>query len=80
MQKIINALAVASFVGTAGIIGTGAVVYFQRDNIVKGLKDKAASLVTTAVMEALPLAVDGGLPEIPSSTGGAIPNLSIPGL
>ena len=56
MQKVINALAVISFVGTTSIIGAGTVLYLQRDSIVEGLKEKAAGLVTTAVMEALPLA------------------------
>ena len=33
MQKVINVLAVLSFVGTAGIIGGGTVVYLRRDAI-----------------------------------------------
>ena len=78
MQKVINALAVISFVGTTSIIGAGAVVYLQRDSIVEGLKERAAGLVTTAVMEALPLALDGGIPEIPEATGGAVPLPVVP--
>ena len=38
MQKVINVLAVLSFVGTAGIIGGGTVVYLRRDAIADELK------------------------------------------
>lgn len=78
MQKVINALAVISFVGTTSIIGAGAVLYLQRDSIVEGLKERAAGLVTTAVMEALPLALDGGIPELPEATGEAVPLPVVP--
>jgi len=54
------------------------VLYLQRDSIVEGLKERAAGLVTTAVMEALPLALDGGIPEIPEATGGAVPLPVVP--
>ena len=33
MQKVFNALAVLSFLGTASIIGGGAYVYMQREAI-----------------------------------------------
>ena len=33
MQKVINVLAVLSFLGTVGIIGGGAFVYLRRDAI-----------------------------------------------
>ena len=78
MQKVINALAVISFIGTTSIIGAGTVVYLQRDSIAERLKERAAGLVTTAVMEALPLALDSGIPEIPEATGGAVPLPVVP--
>ena len=37
MQKIINVLAVLSFLGVAGIIGGGTYVYVSRDAIVEVL-------------------------------------------
>ena len=36
MQKVINVLAVLSFVGTAGIIGGGYYLYTQKDPIIEG--------------------------------------------
>ena len=46
MQKVINVLAVLSFVGTAGIIGGGAVVYLRRDAIVEQVKEGVAAAAT----------------------------------
>ena len=39
MQKVINVLAVLSFLGTAGIIGGGTVVYLRRDAIAERVKE-----------------------------------------
>ena len=40
MQKVINILAVVSFVGVTGIIGGGATVYLRRDTIIEDVKGK----------------------------------------
>ena len=37
MQKLINVLAVASFIGVAGIIGAGYCVYQNKDAIIQDL-------------------------------------------
>ena len=72
MQKVINVLAVLSFVGTAGIIGGGAVVYLRRDAIVEQVKENVAKAATEAIAEALPGMMDAAMPELPGATGGAI--------
>ena len=72
MQKIINVLAVLSFVGTAGIIGGGTVVYLRRDAIVEQVKENVAKAATEAIAGALPGMMDAAMPELPSATGGAI--------
>ena len=38
MQKVINALAVASFVVSAGVVGSGAYLYLNKDVIIDGAK------------------------------------------
>jgi hypothetical protein len=76
MQKIINALAVLSFLGTAGIIGTGTVVYLRRDAIAESVKERVTKAATEAIAGALPGMLDSAMPELPSATGGAMP---IPG-
>jgi hypothetical protein len=73
MQKAINVLAVLSFVGTAGIIGGGTVVYLRRDAIIEQVKENVAKAATEAIAEALPGMMDTAMPELPKTTGPAIP-------
>jgi len=72
MQKVINVLAVLSFVGTAGIVGGGTVVYLQRDAIIENAKKQITAAATGAITEALPGMMDSAMPELPGATGGAI--------
>ena len=73
MQKVINVLAVLSFVGTAGIVGTAGVVYVRRDAIIEQVKENVAKAATEAIVGALPGMMDSAMPELPGTTGGAIP-------
>ena len=73
MQKLINALAVVSFVGVVGIIGGGAYVYTQRDALIENAKEKITKAATEAIAGALPGMLDAAMPELPGATGGAIP-------
>jgi hypothetical protein len=78
MQKIINVLAVLSFIGTAGIVGTGAAVYLNREALAERAKERVTKAVTEAVAGALPGMLDGAMPEMPempTKTGGAIPGM-----
>ena len=77
MQKVINVLAVLSFVGTAGIIGGGTVVYLRRDAIAERVKENVAKAATEAIAGALPGMLDAATPKLPEATGGALP---MPGL
>ena len=73
MQKVINVLAVLSFVGVSGIIGGGAYVYTQRDALIENAKEKITNAATEATAGALPGMLDAAMPELPNVTGGAIP-------
>ena len=73
MQKVINVLAVLSFVGTAGIVGGGTVVYLRRDAIVEQVKENVAKAAAEAIAGALPGMMDSAMPELPDATGGALP-------
>ena len=77
MQKLINVLAVLSFLGTAGIIGGGYYLYTQKDPIIEGLKEKVTKAAIQGVTNALPGMLDTATPELPEVTGGALP---MPGL
>ena len=73
MQKVINVLAVLSFVGTAGIVGGGTALYLNKDSIVENIKSQVANAATEAIAGALPGMMDAGMPELPDATGGALP-------
>ena len=83
MQKLINILAVTSFVGTAGIVGGGTAVYLNKDAIIDNVKSQVTAAAAEAVTGALPGMLDSSIPELPSTTGGAIPGgapAGVPGL
>ena len=73
MQKVINVLAVLSFIGTAGIIGGGTALYLNKDSIVENIKSQVAAAAAEAITGALPGMMDSAMPELPDATGGAIP-------
>ena len=73
MQKVINVLAVLSFLGTASIIGGGYYLYTQKDPIIEGMKEKIVTAATEAISDALPGMLDAAMPELPNTTGPAIP-------
>ena len=73
MQKVINVLAVLSFVGTAGIVGGGTALQLNKDSIVENIKSQVAAAAGEAISGALPGMMDAAMPELPSATGGALP-------
>ena len=73
MQKVINVLAVLSFVGTAGIIGGGSYIFLQKDAIIDDIKKQVTEAAVDGVSGALPGLIDAAMPELPNTTGPAIP-------
>ena len=70
MQKIFNAIAVASGVLSLTVVGAGLTVYLNKDAIINHVKEKALEAVTGGLGDAL-----GDALPIPESTGGVIPEL-----
>jgi len=71
MQKIINVLAISSFVISLSVVGGGVYLYTQKDAIIDGVKSK--------VMKSVMPSIGGGITNaIPKTTGPAIPN--VPGI
>ena len=73
MQKLINVLAVSSFIVSASIVGGGAYVYLNKDAMIEDVKEKVTKAATEAIAGALPGMLDAAMPELPGATGGAIP-------
>ena len=73
MQKVINVLAVLSFVGTAGIIGGGTYIFLQKDDIIDDVKKQVTEAAVEGVSGALPGLIDAAMPELPTTTGPVTP-------
>ena len=73
MQKVINVLAVLSFLGTASIIGGGVYVYLQKDALIESAREKVSKAAAEAIAGALPGMLDAAVPELPEVTGPAVP-------
>ena len=68
MQKIINVLAISSFVISGAVVGTGIYVYVNKASIIDGIKSKVMESVTGS----LPNVMDKALPDV---TGSVIPQV-----
>ena len=64
MQKIINVFAVASFVVSGAVVGSGVYVYLNRASIIDGIKSQALEAITGSL---------GGLGGLGGASGGALP-------
>ena len=53
MQKIFNAIAVASGVVSLTVVGAGLGIYFNKDAIINNIKDKALEAVTGSLGDTL---------------------------
>ena len=81
MQKLINVLAVSSFALSAAIVGSGVYVYLNKDALIENAKAKVTKAATEAITNALPGMLDAAMPELPNTTGGAVPSgASMPGV
>ena len=81
MQKIVNVLALASFVVSGAVIGTGTYVYLNKDAIIENVTEKAlGSLGSLGGLGgavgggALPLGTNDLAPSAPQASGLPVPN------
>tara|TARA_R100000027_G_scaffold67087_1_gene64565 strand:- start:28 stop:261 length:234 start_codon:yes stop_codon:yes gene_type:complete len=73
MQKLFNALSVASFV-MSGAMVTGTVVLYTRiPSITKHYMSELQGELTKMVTDMVPGKIDKALPELPTTTGPAVP-------
>ena len=73
MQKVINVLALTSFIVSGAVVAGGAYVYLNKDAMIESAKEKITKAATEAIAGALPGMLDAAMPEMPEVTGGAIP-------
>ena len=73
MQKIFNAIAVASGVVSLTVVGAGLGVYLNKDAIINNIKEKALESITGKLGDTL-----GDSLPIPDMTGDVIPKGATP--
>tara|TARA_R100000278_G_scaffold17165_1_gene17229 strand:- start:437 stop:670 length:234 start_codon:yes stop_codon:yes gene_type:complete len=73
MQKIINAIAVASGVVSLTVVGAGLGIYLNKDAIINNIKDKALESISGGIGDTL-----GDALPIPDATGDVIPRPTFP--
>ena len=70
MQKIFNAIAVASGIVSLTVVGAGLGIYLNKDAIINNIKEAALEAVTGSLGDTL-----GDSLPIPDATGDVIPAL-----
>tara|TARA_R100000231_G_scaffold24708_1_gene22862 strand:+ start:807 stop:1031 length:225 start_codon:yes stop_codon:yes gene_type:complete len=73
MQKIFNAIAVASGVVSLTVVGATLGIYLNKDTIIKNIQEKALEAVSGSIGDAL-----GDSLPIPDATGDVIPKIPSP--
>ena len=78
MQKVINVLALSSFIVSGAVVAGGAYVYLNKDAMIERAKERIANAATEAIAGALPEMIDSAMPELPKTTGPATPTMRLP--
>ena len=73
MQKLINVIALLSGLVSLSVVGGGTYLYLQKDVLIEDARKNAIETVTKSVTESLPGLIKDQMPELPTTTGGAIP-------
>ena len=73
MQKLFNALSVAAFVMSGAMVVGTAVLYSRIPSITKHYMSELQGELTKMVTDMVPGKIDETLPELPTSTGPAVP-------
>ena len=73
MQKLFNVMAVASFVMSGGLVAASAVAFVRIPEIIENYTTEMIGNITGNVTDMIPTQIDQSMPELPTSTGPAVP-------
>nr|BAR24205.1 hypothetical protein [uncultured Mediterranean phage uvMED] len=73
MQKLFNVMSVASFVMSAGMVAGSVMLYTRIPSLTKHYIDELKGELTGMITEMVPGQIDEVMPELPTSTGPAVP-------
>ena len=73
MQKLFNVMAAASFVMSGAMVAGTVVFYTRIPSITKHYINQLKGELTGMVTELVPTEIDEAMPELPTTTGLAVP-------
>ena len=73
MQKLFNVMSVASFVMSGGMVIGSVMLYTRIPSLTKHYIDELKGELTGMITEMVPGQIDEVMPELPTSTGPAVP-------
>ena len=73
MQKVCNVLGVLGFVMSSALVGASVLAFARIPGMIDDMTADMMSDVTGNVTEMLPEQIDGAMPELPTTTGPAVP-------
>ena len=73
MQKLFNVMSVASFVMSAGMVIGSVMLYTRIPSLTKHYIDELKGELTGMITEMVPSQIDEVMPELPTTTGPAVP-------
>ena len=73
MQKFFNVMSVASFVMSAGMVAGSVLLYSRIPSLTEYYMSELTLEMTKIVTNMVPGKIDEALPELPTSTGPAVP-------
>ena len=73
MQKLFNVMSVTSFVMSAGMVAGSVLLYTRIPSLTKYYMSELTLEMTKIVSNMLPSKIDDVMPELPTTTGPAVP-------
>ena len=73
MQKLFNVMSVASFVMSAGMVAGSVLLYTRIRSLTKYYMSELTLEMTKVMTNMMPGKIDEALPELPTTTGPALP-------
>ena len=73
MQKLFNVMSVASFVMSAGMVAGSVMLYTRIPSLTKRYVSELKLELTQMITEMVPGQIDEVMPELPTTTGPAVP-------
>jgi Na+/H+-translocating membrane pyrophosphatase len=73
VQKLFNAMAVASFVMSGGLVAASVIAFARIPGMIDDMAADMMGDITGDVTEMIPTQIDQSMPELPTSTGPAVP-------